>query len=91
MQRFGKWESGDGFADIIIETEYGPGSTRLGIVIELKYSESEKMDAAIGEAMKQMEEKNYTALLQAKGCKPVLKYGIACHKKKCRVVMPELL
>ena len=84
-------ESGDGFADIIIETEYGPGSTLLGIVIELKYSESEKMDAAIGEAMKQMEEKNYTALLQAKGCKPVLKYGIACHKKKCRVVMQELL
>ncbi len=38
-----------------------------------------------------MEEKNYTALLQAKGCKPVLKYGIACHKKKCRVVMQELL
>lgn len=82
-------ESGDGYADIMIETEYRSGSTRPGIVIELKYSETEKMDAAIGEAMKQMEEKNYAALLQANGCKPVLKYGIACHKKRCRVVLEE--
>lgn len=82
-------ESGDGYADIMIETEYRSGSTRPGIVIELKYSETEKMDAAIEEAMKQMEEKNYAALLQANGCKPVLKYGIACHKKRCRVVLEE--
>lgn len=80
-------ESGEGFADIIIETENGSGNPHPGIVIELKYSETEKMDAAIGEAMKQMEEKDYAALLVAKGCKPVLKYGIACHKKKCRVAL----
>ena len=55
------------------------------------YDQIALTEEAIGEAMKQMEEKNYTALLQAKGCKPVLKYGIACHKKKCRVVMQELL
>lgn len=80
-------ESGDGYADIIIETGSESGSVQPGIVIELKYSETENMDAAIREALGQIEEKDYAALLRARGYKIVLKYGIACHKKQCRVVL----
>lgn len=80
-------ESGDGFADILIETEDKAGGTRSGIVIEMKYSETENMDTAIKEAQRQVEERNYAAWLWERGCEPVLKYGIACHKKQCRVVL----
>lgn len=80
-------ESGDGFADILIETEDKAGGTRSGIVIEMKYSETENMDTAIKEAQRQVEERNYAAWLWERDCEPVLKYGIACHKKQCRVVL----
>jgi len=76
-------ESGDGFYDIAIEIE----DEEIGIIIEVKYAENEKFDEACMEAMRQIEENDYTAELKKDGMQTVLKYGIACYKKKCRVVM----
>ena len=38
-------------------------------------------------ALKQIEEKDYVAKLKQDGMKNFIKYGIACFKKDCRVVI----
>ena len=77
-------ESGDGFSDILIENKNR--ENRVGIVIELKYSDDEKkLDADSCEALKQIEDKNYIQELRSKGYRKILKYGIAFYHKKCRV------
>lgn len=38
---------------------------RTGIIIELKYAEDGNLDAACDEALRQIEEKDYTAKLKA--------------------------
>lgn len=80
-------ESGDGYADVLIEIEEGDRDSKTGIVIEIKYSETENMDSALNNALKQIEEKNYAGQLISNGCSTIIKYGIACHKKKCKVVL----
>ena len=45
------------------------------------------MDAACAEALKQMEEKSYVDKLKQDGMRNFIKYGIACFKKDCRVVI----
>ncbi|HJC92218.1 MAG TPA: ATP-binding protein [Candidatus Mediterraneibacter excrementigallinarum] len=42
-----------------------------------------------GEALKQIDERRYTELLRDDGMEKILKYGIACYKKRCRVMMEE--
>ncbi|MCD7862435.1 MAG: ATP-binding protein [Lachnospiraceae bacterium] len=78
-------ESGTGYFDIQIETE----DEDVGIIIEVKYAEHEKYDAACAEAMQQIEDQNYTAELQKDGMQTILKYGIACYRKQCRVVLEK--
>lgn len=55
--------------------------------IELKYAEDGDMDAACVEALKQIEEKDYIARLKQDGMRNFIKYGIACYKKDCKVVI----
>lgn len=56
-----------------------------GILIELKYAEDGDLDAACGKALAQIEEKHYADALLDDGMEQILKYGIACYKKRCRV------
>lgn len=76
-------ESGIGYSDILVEVP----TNRTGIVIELKYAEDGDMDAACEEAMRQIEEKGYVAKLKQDGMRNFIRYGIACFKKDCRVVV----
>ena len=79
-------ESGDGYSDIMIEAE----QARTGIVIEVKYAENIKtLDKACEKALKQIKEKNYDQKLEEEGYETILNYGIACYKKRCRVLMDE--
>ena len=76
-------ESGTGDSDILVEVP----NNRTGIVIELKYAGNGDLDAACAEALKQMEEKSYVDKLKQDGMRNFIKYGIACFKKDCRVVI----
>lgn len=76
-------ESGIGYSDILVEI----GDSRTGIAIELKYADDCDMDAACERALQQIEEKDYIARLKQDGMQNFIKYGIACFKKTCKVVM----
>lgn len=75
-------ESGDGYSDILVETDDG----ETGIVLELKCAEDGNLDAACKKALKQIEQKRYGEELEEEGILHILKYGIAFYKKRCRVV-----
>ena len=77
-------ESGDGFSDILIEVN--EDDLQLGMVLELKYSKTEKaLDKECDDALQQIEDRNYDQELREKGYTKILKYGIAFYHKKCRV------
>ena len=78
-----KSNAGTGYSDILVEVP----NNRTGIVIELKYAGNGDLDAACAEALKQMEEKSYVDKLKQDGMRNFIKYGIACFKKDCRVVI----
>ena len=78
-------ESGTGYSDILVEVP----DNRTGIVIELKYAEDSDMDAACSRALEQIEEKDYVDKLRQDGMRNFIKYGIACFKKDCKVVIGE--
>ena len=80
---FSNRESGDGYGDIMIEIE----EEEMGIVIEVKYSEDGNLEADCQRALGQIEEKRYEEQLRMEGMEHILKYGIACFKKRCRVVV----
>ena len=75
-------ESGDGYSDISVEIE----EKETGIVIELKYAENASFDIACEEALKQIRDRNYAEKLVDDGMTTIRKYGIACYKRRCRVV-----
>lgn len=78
-------EAGNGFGDIIIKIE----DKGIGMIIELKYAEDAKLSAECESAMKQIENTGYATELKDAGFYKILKYGIACYKKKCKVVFEE--
>ena len=75
-------ESGEGFSDILIEIE----ESDTGIVIEIKYPDDGNLETGCRDALAQIEEKGYAARLLQNGMKNIVKYGIACYKKTCRVI-----
>ena len=75
-------ESGYGYSDISIEIE----GREIGIIIELKYAEQAAFDTACQEALKQINERDYEERLIDDGITTIHKYGIACYKKRCRVI-----
>lgn len=77
-------ESGEGYSDILIRTE-----NRVGIVIETKYAEDGDLEKGCNEALVQIEEKKYDAVLQKDGMKEIFRYGIAFYKKNCRVMLEQ--
>lgn len=78
-------ESGIGYSDILIELP----DKNIGIVIEIKYSESRNLEAACQKALEQIEEKNYADRLMEDDMDTILKYGIACRRNTCMVRMAE--
>ncbi|MDO4260601.1 MAG: AAA family ATPase [Eubacteriales bacterium] len=74
-------ETGEGYSDISVATP-----DRTGIVIELKYADDGRLEAACAAALEQIEEKQYAVGLQRRGMRRILKYGIAFCGKECRVV-----
>ncbi|MEE5994020.1 MAG: PD-(D/E)XK nuclease domain-containing protein, partial [Oscillospiraceae bacterium] len=78
-------ESGDGYSDILIRIP----ADEIGIVIEVKYGEDEKTEQGCKEALKQIEDRNYVQYLLDKGMTTILKYGVACYKKKSRIIKAE--
>lgn len=80
-------ETGDGYSDILVENE----EEGIGIVIEVKYAETaEALDAACREAVSQIVDTRYAQKLLDDGMKILHAFGIACHKKQCRVVYQDL-
>ena len=79
-------ESGDEFSDIIVKIK----QKQLGIVIELKYSDKgSDLEKDCKLALQQIEDKHYTELLHQEGYHKILKYGFACSRKKCYVMVKE--
>ncbi|MFG6358309.1 MAG: ATP-binding protein [Acetatifactor sp.] len=78
-------ESGQGYADIVIEIY----AEKTGIVIEVKYAENGDLDAGCREAMEQIGRKDYADRLGLGGMSRVIKCGIACHVKNCKVVFEK--
>ena len=78
-------ESGEGYSDILVEVP----ESRTGVVIEMKYAQGGLLDTACAEALQQIEEKQYTAKLESDGMKNIVRYGIACYKKHCRVMKEQ--
>ncbi len=75
-------ETGDGYSDILVEAQ----DTEVGIVVELKYAENAAFDTACKNALEQIADRNYEERLLDDGMKTIYRYGIACYKKRCRVV-----
>lgn len=79
---FSNRESGQGYADIMIEIF----SEKTGIVIEMKYAGNKNLDAACKEALQQIEENAYSRQLHLDGMEKIIKCGIACHVKNCKII-----
>ncbi len=67
---------------ILVEDE----EAGIGIVIEKKYREDGKPEEGCREALKQIENPEYAARLEEDGINTIIKYGIACNRKKCKVM-----
>ena len=78
-------EMGEGYADILAEPDTGD----MGIIIEMKYAHDGDLDRACKEALKQIEYTRYEDYLEDDGVENILKYGIACYKKRCKVMLAE--
>ena len=76
-------ESGDGFSDIMVRID----DEDVGIIIEVKYAENGKEEEMSRKALLQIHEKHYEKVLLDEDIHKVMKYGIACNKKKCKVSM----
>ena len=80
-------ETGTGRSDIIVEREDGV----LGFVVEVKdVKDRNKLEAACGAAMRQIEEKDYTAVLRRYGVEEIWAYGIAFCEKRCKVAAKRM-
>ena len=80
-------ESGDGYCDIMAEID----TEGIGIVIELKYADNGDLDAACRKAMEQIDLKRYDEQLIDDGMETILKYGVACYKKRCRIILDKTM
>ena len=78
-------EMGEGYADILAEPDTGD----MGIIIEVKYAHDGDLDAACKEALRQIEYTRYEDDLEDDGVENILKYGIACYKKRCKVMLTQ--
>ncbi|MCD7955685.1 MAG: ATP-binding protein [Lachnospiraceae bacterium] len=75
-------DAGDGYSDVMVKIE----EEDIGIIIEFKYARNARFDAECKDAMAQIERMHYTSELKHEGYHTIYKYGIACFKKRCKVV-----
>ena len=82
-------EAGDGYCDISI----GLIETRVGVIIEVKHAKDRDLEKHCQEALAQIEARHYEEKLLNDPSyfeiKTVLKYGIACYGKSCKVMLRE--
>lgn len=76
-------EAGNGFSDIMVAID----NSDTGIIIEIKYDEKGDLNLECQKALKQIIDVKYTELFEQNGVRRILKYGIACRKKDCRVML----
>nr|WP_294673824.1 AAA family ATPase [uncultured Blautia sp.] len=76
-------ESGNGYSDILVE----PENPDMGIIIEVKYAHDGNLEKACREALTQIQDNAYEQVLKSEGVNKILKYGIACYLKQCKVKM----
>ena len=80
-------EAGDGFADIIVETD----NPDAGIVAELKYTKNfDEMRIACRKAMNQIRDRRYQEYLLNDDRKDIRLYGITFCKKRCCAISEKL-
>ncbi len=80
-------ESGDGFADLMVEME----DPNAGLVIEVKQVDKlTELDGACRRAIAQIHERRYDVYLRNEGRSEILAFGIAFCKKRCRVMVEKL-
>lgn len=76
-------EAGEGFADIIVETE----DPDAGIIMEVKYvKETSGLEKACEKAIAQIKDRRYDEYLRNDGRNDILFYGVAFCKKRCKVL-----
>jgi hypothetical protein len=76
-------ESGKGRFDLIMRTVSVRG---MAIIMELKVVKTfSMMEKGCGDALRQMEEKDYEAGLRLEGYSRFIKYGICFYQKECLV------
>ncbi|MCD8104410.1 MAG: ATP-binding protein [Lachnospiraceae bacterium] len=75
-------DSGDGYCDVKVEI----AKESIGMIIEFKYADHARLTDGCKDAMAQIERMDYTRELKLQGYHTIYKYGIACFKKKCKVV-----
>ena len=84
---YSKWkvrsniQSGDGYCDLGFFCK-----KKLAVVIEMKF-DSKDLEAGAQEALHQIEEKRYTDAFFRDGATKVLRYGIACYRDNCKVLL----
>ena len=77
-------ETGKGRSDIIA----GRKDRKVGFVVEVKdVKDEEKLESACEAALRQIDERDYTAILRRFRVKEIHKYGIAFWDKECRIAM----
>ena len=74
-------ESGDGYSDILVELY----EERIGIVIEVKYSDGGDLETGCRNALEQIKRNRYEDRLVQDGMETIISYGIACFRKQCRM------
>ena len=80
-------EAGEGFADIIVETD----DPDAGIIAELKYTrDTKEMEQACKKAIAQIKDRRYQEYLLNDERRDILLYGIAFCKKRCKVIAEKM-
>ena len=80
-------EAGEGFADIIVETD----DPDAGIVVELKYTKNfDELKVASQKALDQIRDRRYQEYLLNDDRKSIRLYGIAFCKKRCCAISEKL-
>lgn len=80
-------EAGEGFADIIVETD----DLDAGVIVELKYAPAmAAMEKSCARALAQIRERGYAEFLYNNGREKILLYGMSFCKKRCKVVVEKL-
>ncbi len=80
-------ETGNGYSDILILMD----NSNTGIIIEVKYADTDDLENCCRKAIQQINDREYADLLGQQGVKHILKYGITCRRKECRVLLETVI